>query len=161
MKKKIIGIFVCMLMIATTIVTATNVKEEKIETSSYKVDVPIWEVGDSWTYNEHYNEFTYGDEGEVLLAWYHNCTSTYTVTNTTGDSYTVKLTSKNNEGSFIIGPFRCLFQVFIEHCQIFSDSCKFDRYGRKTGQHTKSDIRTNLCKAGKPIIDCCFRKSEY
>jgi len=81
--KKIIGIFVFMLMIATAIVSATTVKEINIETTSNEVDVPVWKVGDTWTYNEHYNEIAYRDDGTPGLIWYHNCTSNYTLTKLT------------------------------------------------------------------------------
>lgn len=109
MKTKIIGILVCMLLIATMAmpISALNKTYEiEPEPISNEEDVPVWEVGDSWTYNEHYNEFAYLDDGTPDLVWYHNCTSTYTITDDTGDTYTVKLTSENNEGSLIIGRFR-------------------------------------------------------
>jgi hypothetical protein len=117
MKKKIIGIFVCMLLIATAIVSATNVKEENIETTSNEVDVPVWKVGDTWTYDEHYNEIAYRDDGTPGLIWFHNCTSTYTVMDDTGDTYIVKLTSENNEGSFTAGPYRFKYTRFTKLIQ--------------------------------------------
>jgi len=107
MNSKIVGILVGMLLIATAIVSATSVKEENIGTTSYEVDVPVWEVGDSWTYNEHYNEFAYKSDGSLALAWYHNCTSTYTVTDDTGDTYTVAFAFRVPElrpGSYSISP---------------------------------------------------------
>ncbi len=119
MKKKIVGILVCMLLIATAVpaVGILNIKKQSNGTTSYEADVPVWEVGDSWTYNEHYNEFAYKNDGTILLAWYHNCTSTYTVTDTTGDSYKVKLTSKNNEGSLIVGSIRLKYTPFTKLTQ--------------------------------------------
>ena len=120
MKKKILGIFVCTLLIATMAIPISALNKEhipNIEPISKDADVPVWEVGDSWTYNEHYNEFQYKSDGTLALAWYHNCTSTYTVTDTTGDSYTVKLTSKNNEGSLIVGPFRLKYTPFTKLTQ--------------------------------------------
>jgi hypothetical protein len=87
-------------MLTTTVVSATNINvKENIQPTSSSVDVPVWEKGDSWTYNEHYINQFYTTNGTLALIWYHNCTSTYTVTDTTGDNYTVKLTSTNNEGS--------------------------------------------------------------
>ena len=119
MKKKIVGILVCTLLIATAVpaVGILNIKKQSNGTTSYEADVPVWEVGDSWTYNEHYNEFAYKNDGTLLLAWYHNCTSTYTVTNTTGDSYKVKLTSKNNQGSLIVGSIRLKYTPFTKLSQ--------------------------------------------
>jgi len=56
MRKKIVGIFVIMLMIATLAIpiSAMN-KEVKLENKpiSIDADVPTWENGDSWTYNTH------------------------------------------------------------------------------------------------------------
>ena len=112
MKTKIIGILVIMLLIATAIVSATSVKEENIGTTSYVEDVPVWKVGDSWTYNERYNQFGYRNDSTIFYIWYHNCTSTYTVTDDTGDTYTVKMKTKNNEGSLIFGPYRFKFTPF-------------------------------------------------
>lgn len=117
MKKKIIGILVFMLLIATSIVSATTVKEENIETTSYQVDVPVWEVGDTWIYNEHYSSFWYQEDGTLILKWFHNCTSTYTVIDDTGDTYKVKLTSENNEGSLKVGRFRLKFTPFTKLTQ--------------------------------------------
>jgi len=76
------------------------------------VDVPVWEVGDSWTYNEQYINHLYTANGTLAMLWYHNCTSTYTVTDTTGDNYTVKMTSTNNEGSQINGWLRLKYTPF-------------------------------------------------
>jgi hypothetical protein len=119
MKKKIVGILVCTLLIAAAVpaVGILNIKKQSNGTTSYEADVPVWEVGDSWTYNEHYNEFAYKNDGTILLAWYHNCTSTYTVKNITGDSYKLKLTSKNNEGSIIVGSIRLKYTPFTKLTQ--------------------------------------------
>jgi hypothetical protein len=76
------------------------------------VDVPVWKVGDSWTYNEQYINHLYTANGTLAMLWYHNCTSTYTVTDTTGDNYTVKMTSTNNEGSQINGWLRLKYTPF-------------------------------------------------
>jgi hypothetical protein len=98
MKKKIVEIIILMIL-TTTVVSATNINvKENIQPTSSSVDVPVWEKGDSWTYNEHYINQFYTTNGTLSLIWYHNCTSTYTVTDTTGENYTVKLTSTNNEG---------------------------------------------------------------
>ena len=109
MKKKIVGIVILML-VATTVVSATQINvKESIPPSSIGVDVPVWEKGDSWTYNEKYHQIWYNPDGSINFIYYHNCTSTYTVTNDTGDHYAVKLTSENNEGSLSIGIFRLKF----------------------------------------------------
>jgi hypothetical protein len=50
LKTKIVGIVVCTLLIATTLVSAINVNQKSITPTLFIADVPIWEVGDSWTY---------------------------------------------------------------------------------------------------------------
>jgi hypothetical protein len=109
MKNKIIVIIILML-VTTTMVSATNInKRENNQTIATGVDVPIWTVGDSWTYNEQYKQIWYKTNGDENFIYYHNCTSTYSVTDDTGDSYKVKLTSKNNEGSLTVGIYRLKF----------------------------------------------------
>ena len=117
MKTKIIGMLVCMLLIATALVSATTIEKEDSNTTSYEVDVPIWENGDSWTYTEQYNQFSYRPDGTPFFIWYLNCTSTYTVTDDTGDSYTLSLTSKNHEGRFTVGSYRIRFTPFTKYTQ--------------------------------------------
>ena len=56
MKKKIVGIFVCMLMIATLAIPISALNNDvKLENKAISrvADVPTWKVGDSWTYNTH------------------------------------------------------------------------------------------------------------
>jgi hypothetical protein len=98
MKNKIIGIIISILMV-TTVVSATliDVKEHSRTTTSGE-NVPEWKKGDSWTFNEQYINHLYNEDGSLLNLWYHNCTSTYTVINVTGDTYTVKMSSTNNDG---------------------------------------------------------------
>lgn len=123
MNRKILGILVATLLIATAVLPVVGTMNNKkinlmtsLNTESV-ADVPVWEIGDSWTYNEHYNQFWYKSDGTPSLVWYHNCTSTCTVIDDTGDTYTVKLTSENNEGSLIIGPYRLKFTPFTKLTQ--------------------------------------------
>jgi len=76
------------------------------------VDVPVWQVGDSWTYNEQYVNHIYTANGTLWYLIYHNCTSTYTVTDTTGDNYTVTMTSTDNEGRVTIGSIHLKFTKY-------------------------------------------------
>jgi len=122
MKRKIIVGILFLMLFSTMLVSATNIeKKEKMvgrtAVVDNLVDVPVWEKGDSWVFNEHYNEFIYNDDGTIALGWYHNCTSTYTVIDDIGDTYKVKLTSKNNEGSFIIGPIQLKYTRFTKLTQ--------------------------------------------
>ena len=101
------------MLVATMMVSATNIKVKgNIEVTSSVADVPVWEIGDSWTYNQHYNVFAYNTDGIRNYIYYHNCTSTYTVTDDTGDAYTVEMASKNDEGSLVFGSFRLKFTPF-------------------------------------------------
>jgi len=105
MKHQIVGIIV-ILIITTTVAATTNFNTKKdIQITGSGIEVPNWEIGDSWTYNEHYLNFIYKENGRILNLWYHNCTSTYIVTDTIGDNYTVKMTSINNKGSQITSLF--------------------------------------------------------
>jgi len=122
MKKKIVVGIVFLMLVATMVVSAANinVKENIQMTASViddPVDVPVWAIGDSWTYNEHYNSYGYRDDGTISYVWYHNCTSTYTITDDTGDTYKVELTSKNTEGRFNVGKYRLKFTPFYKLTQ--------------------------------------------
>ena len=100
MKKKIIGIFVCMLLIATFAIPISAINTENmpyVETISQGVDVPVWEIGDSWTYNL-----------EMYIATSPNITDdmvskvrgeiTFQVVDNTGDTYKLKGTMKPVKG---------------------------------------------------------------
>jgi hypothetical protein len=117
MNKKIIGIVVLML-VTTTVVSATNINVKKtIKQTSAGIDAPVWEKGDSWTYNEQYHQIFYNKNGDIYYTWFHNCTCTYTVIADTEESYTLKMTSKNNEGSLTFGLFRLKFTPFVKFTQ--------------------------------------------
>ena len=106
MKNKIVGIVILML-VATTVVSATNINvKEKTQTASSGVDVPVWGVGDSWTYKEQSIQFAYKQDGTIWYQGFFNYTTNYTVTDDTGDNYTVKMTSTNDQCRLTIGSFR-------------------------------------------------------
>ncbi len=53
MKRKFVGI-VIFILVVTTVVSATNINmKENIQTTASSADVPVWEVGDTWTYDVH------------------------------------------------------------------------------------------------------------
>jgi hypothetical protein len=85
---------------------------EMMSPAAYEVDVPVWENGDSWTYNIRSNEYRYTQNGTLWGVWYNNCTATIEVTDDTGDNYTMKMTSKNIEGMITLGSFRLKFTPF-------------------------------------------------
>jgi len=114
-KKNTIGLLILMMITIPVISIKPILGRETIQTSANRADVPLWMIGDSWTYEEHWGEFTYYPDGSFYFRCYQNSTITYTVTNTTGDTYTVKMTSKNIQGSFAIGVFRWTLTPFIKY----------------------------------------------
>jgi hypothetical protein len=114
MNNKIIGIFVFMLF-STTIVSATNLNlNENIQMTISEVDVPLWKIGDSWTYNEKYKEISYNKNGDISYQWFRNCTTSYIVTADTDDSYTLKVSSNNYEGGLKYGLLQLKFTRFMK-----------------------------------------------
>lgn len=71
MKKKIIGMFVCILMISIIVIPVTALSDRyDVMAISYDVDLPIWEEKDSWTY--HFTEsrthgYNYSFSGDITL----------------------------------------------------------------------------------------------
>lgn len=103
-------------MVAISVIPVQPLKgKEIIHTTAKNAEVPVWAVGDSWTYEEQWSQFTYYPDGSYYFRCYQNCTTTYTVTNTAGDNYTVKMTSKNIQGNIAIGVFRWIFNPFIKY----------------------------------------------
>ena len=88
MRKKIVGIFVCMLLIATMAIpiSALN-KEYNPNPEPNSADVPVWEVGDSWTY-----EMTHFSQDPVNLSRGMDltCGIIWTVTDDSGENYMLK-----------------------------------------------------------------------
>jgi len=102
LKKKIIGILVCMLIIATLAIPISAMNKEA--TSVYKpisidADVPTWEIGDSWTYiiYKHVTADVNGTSG-------YNVDSeiTFEVIDDTGDYYTLEGKITPSFGAFEI-----------------------------------------------------------
>lgn len=119
MRKKFVGIVVFML-VATTVASATNIAvKEQSQPTSVGVDVPVWEVGDSWTYKYHELNYKYSTDGTVWYQSYHNCTWTETVIDDTGDTYILKVTAANNEWGVTIGKFVLKFTPFTKYSNEF------------------------------------------
>jgi hypothetical protein len=114
MKKKLVGM-VILILVAITMVSAARVNvNENIQPTSFCVDVPIWDVGGKMTLKEQYINHGYLEDGTLVWLWYHNCTSIYTVTDATGENYTVKMTSTKHTGSSMFGPIRLKYTPFIK-----------------------------------------------
>jgi hypothetical protein len=96
MQKNIIGLLLCVLIGLTLIipVTALSDKYKDVETSS-NADVPIWEVGDRWTYHfieSRTHQYNYSFSGDITLK----------VVDDSGDSYILKGKTRPH-GKFELG----------------------------------------------------------
>lgn len=110
MKKKILGVLIFMLLLATIVIPANalnNFSKRNIQslinnskTLSTDVNVPVWKVGNSWTYEVDYYE---GGIYETM-----NCSMlgnlVFTVADDTGDHYLLKAKGKLN-GLFKYGKY--------------------------------------------------------
>lgn len=115
MKYKIISICICML-VASTVVSATNInRKEKIQPLSFTVDVPVWEKGDSWTYTFQHTNYKYTSNGTLWGKFNYNCTLIQTVTDDSGDNYTVTWTATDFEGRATFGSVNLKFTPFTKY----------------------------------------------
>ncbi|KYK31693.1 MAG: hypothetical protein AYK22_07815 [Thermoplasmatales archaeon SG8-52-3] len=103
-KNVIISLLALMLVIPSFIATAeTTEKSNPIIIQSD--DVPIWEVGDSWTFfvSEFTVNYTYGDLNIVMDGQIDDFK--WTVSDTSGSSYIVDITGK------VSATFACAFPI--------------------------------------------------
>jgi hypothetical protein len=96
MNTKILGILILMLLIAAMAIPISALNKEHIPNTkpiSKGADVPVWEVGDSWTYNmEIYTAAAQNvTDGMVVEA---DGEITFKVADNTGDTYTLTSTAK-------------------------------------------------------------------
>jgi hypothetical protein len=97
MKIKIFGIIILMLLLTSAMSAVgqnTIVKKQNMGQTLLDDDVPIWNVGDSWTYT--INDFTYDyDEGGLKLFFDGNIDDfIWTVADTSGSTYIVDFTAQ-------------------------------------------------------------------
>ncbi len=96
MKIKILGIMICMLMMLSVATVAEPIKIKQISkgTTTFDDDVPIWSVGDSWTYT--INNFTvdYDVSGQKMFMDGKIDDFEWTVADTSGSTYEVDFTGK-------------------------------------------------------------------
>lgn len=95
MKTKLIGIFVCIMLLTTlfaaaqpaNIILGTTTKTQTASTTM--VDVPVWDIGDSWTYQIDDISIDYTTDTQSILL--HGTITDFPleVTSTTGDFYTL------------------------------------------------------------------------
>ncbi len=97
MKKKIIGIFVCILIFSSTIIPVASITDGyEARTTSHDVEVPTWQVGDEWTY--HYVESRTMDPAPYIFEG----DLTYKVVKDSDDSYILEASTRPR-GSFDLG----------------------------------------------------------
>jgi len=104
MKEKIIGIFVCMLLIATFAIPISAIDNENIQNTksiSKGVDVPVWEIGDSWTYNIEVYQATSPNITDDMVAIIGG-EITFEVMDDTGDIYKLEGIMKPIKGKLDI-----------------------------------------------------------
>jgi len=96
MKTKLIGMLICLMLLTTLLAVAKPPQkiENKASTetiaSAYDADVPIWEVGDYWTYQIDNISLLYEQEGKLINIYLTIADLPLTVINTTGDFYTLE-----------------------------------------------------------------------
>jgi hypothetical protein len=107
MKMKIIGILICMMLMTTFITVAKP--SEKVESKSsteqmstaYGADIPVWKIGDKWTYKIDDISIVYPPEGNLINLHLSIAEIPLTVISTTGDTYTLEYKTMLN-GQFTI-----------------------------------------------------------
>jgi hypothetical protein len=96
MKIKLIGILVCLMLVGTFLTVAQPPEsasnpnpsnQQKTTTSS--VDVPVWEVGDSWTYQIDTISINYTNGESLIYADFTAGALPLTVTDVAGEFYTL------------------------------------------------------------------------
>ena len=114
MKVKIITAIICMMLLTTFFAVANNVKDldsKKINNDTQQllfeeVEVPVWETGDSWTFNIANMEFIIEDENisENLTIEINAQIGEFTleVVDDSGDTYQVGILETTIDGDFYL-----------------------------------------------------------
>lgn len=92
-RKAIVGLLFCMLLIPTIITSADTIDNEKT-TANFNDDVPTWNEGNSWTFtvNDFWVDFNYGGNKISMNGKIDDFQ--WTVSDTSGSSYTVDIAGK-------------------------------------------------------------------
>jgi len=95
-KLEIIVITILIVSVTSAVGQTTIENKHKNETTILDDDVPIWNVGDSWTYTV--NDFTFDYEGSSQRLFFDGSIDdfTWTVADTSGSTYKVDFTGKLN-----------------------------------------------------------------
>ena len=106
MKIKIIVLIVFMLLTTSAIsaVGQTTIeKKQKMEQTSLDDNVPIWDIGDSWTYTVNDFTFDYEEGGQRIFFDGSIDDFTWTVADTSGSTYRVDFT----------GDINCDYEIYL------------------------------------------------
>jgi hypothetical protein len=106
MKTKIIGMLVCMLLIVSMAIPISALNkdyEPSVKPTGKSADVPVWEVGDSWTYDVVFYQNNTGPN--LTLVYTLDGEYVLTVIDDTGDSYTLEGIADRLFGSVDLGLF--------------------------------------------------------
>ena len=93
MRKKTIVIFlVSMLVIPSIIVSGEQINNKKDTTNVPQADVPIWSIGDSWTYTVNSFWVNYSNGGQKILMTGRIDDLKWVVSDITDTNYVVTIT---------------------------------------------------------------------
>lgn len=102
MKTKLVGILISLMLLtticatATTLYTTPNKTQTQAQTSATMVDVPVWEVGDTWTYSVDDISIEYTTDSQSILLHGSLSELPLEVTSTTGEYYTLSFQTTMN-----------------------------------------------------------------
>ena len=119
MNKIIVGILIVTLVLTTTFATSIKINNEDIvHPLTFETDVPVWEIGDSWTYivNLEINN----DVEKTSGSYYNDLEIEYEVVDDSGEYYTLEGTSTLNPGvmQFYIGTLNLVSSRFGNHVNV-------------------------------------------
>jgi len=96
MKTKLLGILICVMFLITVFAVAEPPQKIKNKSSTeitpllYNVDVPVWEIGDKWTYKIDDISIVKQQENKSIILDLSIADLPLTVISETGDSYTLE-----------------------------------------------------------------------
>jgi hypothetical protein len=96
MKTKLIGMILCIMLMTTLLAVAKppqkieNKSSTETMSTTYNADVPVWEIGDQWTYQIDDISIVNQQEGKSINLLLTIAELPLTVTRTTGDFYTLE-----------------------------------------------------------------------
>ena len=108
MKSKLIGLLICIMLLTTLLAAAKPATKielnptSKTQTAvSTMVDVPVWKIGDTWTYQINDISINYTTGTQSVLLYGSITELPLEVTNATGDFYTLSFATTMNGIGYI------------------------------------------------------------